>query len=931
MIVLKCTINKGLISTMQFLRVSFLLCAIIISSISSWSQNETNNWYFGERAGLLFDLQNDPDILFNGKMIAENACATISDKDGNLLFYTNGTNVWDSNHNIMINGVLVEPLGMVDPVNLEPNILLNVMIIPIKDSENLHYIFTITSADGLRYSLVDMDRNNGLGEVVFKNRVLLPGEGVGKLTAVHHADGKSIWLLTTKKNESSEYSWFYAYKIETNGNIGNGIITNDTFYKGLQEGQMKFSPDGKKIACANYRPQSLSDHLMTFDFNSENGIVSNRRNVLTSFVFFEVVSAFGVEFSNDSKYLYASLVRQGMFRENSNEFIPDEIRKNLLYQYDMSNSNPQTNWTSIDEAQNELTAASLQLAKNGKIYRALTIDKSQGTPLLGVINNPHELGEKINYTNKAIDLGSNRSRLGLPNFIQSYFRTRVLADNACIGIPIPMEVDTYADITEVIWDFGDGNTSNEIEAEHAYTASGNYQVTAIITINNCPITVTKDIEVYNLPNLEVNQQLVQCDLDTDGISIFNLNTIRDKITNPLYNEELVFYETRLDAELDMNQILNPENYTNIEPNQEIFIRVINDNGCFEISSFLISAVFVDLGKITEMYACDSSDLDSNDGFGIFSIGFKRAEIREEVDLEASTILEYYPTLIDALTKQNEIDDRFFSSPSTTIWVRAQEENFACSGIAPINLIVNSAPKIDIEEEYLICKNQPIELFGDKTNDRFEWVDSNGSILSTQREFSFFKPGSYQHIAYKTENGIECSNTFDFVITKTEPPSFNNIEIKKIAKNRHLIYIQIDGSGKYEFSIDNINYFKESNSYNFENVPAGKHTIYVRDINQCEPTIQENVYILGYPSFFTPNNDGMNDFWTVLGLSEDELLSTRVNIYDRFGKLITYLNEENNYRWDGKYNENLAAQNDYWFEVIFIDGTINRGHFTLKRY
>ena len=76
---------------------------------------------------------------------------------------------------------------------------------------------------------------------------------------------------------------------------------------------------------------------------------------------------------------------------------------------------------------------------------------------------------------------------------------------------------------------------------------------------------------------------------------------------------------------------------------------------------------------------------------------------------------------------------------------------------------------------------------------------------------------------------------------------------------------------------------------------------------------------------------MNDFWTVLGLSEDELLSTRVNIYDRFGKLITYLNEENNYRWDGKYNGNFAAQNDYWFEVIFIDGTINRGHFTLKRY
>lgn len=908
----------------------FIFSLFIIKG-NLYAQNHTNHWYFGEKAGLLFDLQNDPQLLADGAMIAQNPCASMSDKNGNLLFYTNGTNVWNRNHTIMVNGALVGTLGMGSPIVTEPNILLNVIIIPIIESRGLYYVFTITSADGLRYSIVDMSLDNGLGEVTEKNRVLLPGEGIGKLTAVHHADGISIWLMTTRKNEDDEFTSFYAYKIDTNGNISNPIITDNLFYEGIQRGQMKFSPDATKLACANYRPQSLSNHLMVFDFNSETGIVSNRRNLLTSFVFFEVVSAFGVEFSNDSKYLYATLIRQGMFAENTNDFQPESPRKNLLYQYNLSNFNPQNNGTAIHEDINELTAAGLQLAKNGKIYRANTINEIQGTSFLGVVNSPELFGIKANYSNNAINLGAGKSRLGLPTFIQSYFRTRILAESACLGEPIPMEVDTYGEITEALWDFGDGNTSTVISPEHIYTTSGNYKVEVTITVNDCPITVTKDIKVYKLPSLIENQELLQCDVDTDGISLFNLNTITNKITDPLFNEELVFFENRADAELNIEPIVNPESYNNTIPNQEVFVRVTNENGCFDITSFFISAVFVDLGNITEMYACDSSDLDSNDGLGVFAIGFKKEDIRNEVNLASSTSLKYYPTLNDALTGLNEIRARFFTSESTTIWVRAQEENLACSGISSIDLIVNSSPRINIEEEYLICKNQPIVVSGDISNDRYEWINTTtGDLMSTQRELSLSEQGSYQHIAYKIEKGIECSNTFDFLINRTEKPSINSIEVNKISKNTHSITVQIDGISNYEFSIDDINYIEAQGTFSFENIPAGKHTVYVRDVNQCEPTIREDVYILGYPSFFTPNNDGINDFWTVLGLSENELETIKIKIYDRFGKLIAYLNEQNNYSWDGTYNGFVVPQNDYWYEAIFEDGNIDRGHFTLKR-
>ena len=128
--------------------------------------------------------------------------------------------------------------------------------------------------------------------------------------------------------------------------------------------------------------------------------------------------------------------------------------------------------------------------------------------------------------------------------------------------------------------------------------------------------------------------------------------------------------------MNIEPIVNPESYNNTIPNQEVFVRVINENGCFDITSFFISAVFVDLGNITEMYTCDSSDLDSNDGLGVFAIGFKKDDIRSEVSLAPSVSLKYYPTLNDALTELNEIRARFFTSESTTIWVRAQEENLA---------------------------------------------------------------------------------------------------------------------------------------------------------------------------------------------------------------------------------------------------------------
>jgi hypothetical protein len=76
---------------------------ILFLSINLYSQKESNIWYFGEFAGLDFS-NGAPLALTDGQIDTAEGCATISDANGQLLFYTDGKKVWNKNHQVMPNG-----------------------------------------------------------------------------------------------------------------------------------------------------------------------------------------------------------------------------------------------------------------------------------------------------------------------------------------------------------------------------------------------------------------------------------------------------------------------------------------------------------------------------------------------------------------------------------------------------------------------------------------------------------------------------------------------------------------------------------------------------------------------------------------------------------------------------------------------------------
>ncbi|WP_299519132.1 T9SS type B sorting domain-containing protein [Winogradskyella sp.] len=239
----------------------------------------------------------------------------------------------------------------------------------------------------------------------------------------------------------------------------------------------------------------------------------------------------------------------------------------------------------------------------------------------------------------------------------------------------------------------------------------------------------------------------------------------------------------------------------------------------------------------------------------------------------------------------------------------------------VNVIAEPNPGLDTEIE--LCVNElPFNIFEELEGQ----PDENGTwIPALTSGGNFFDPqvdgaGVY---TYSVENDTCGSFSSSITVTTidTFPITDYQIVVTELSDNNS-IEIIINNDITYEYSINGINY-QLSNTFN--NLQGGTYTINVREINGCGRLV-DSVFLLDYPLFFTPNGDGTNDDWFLRGV-DDEVYS--INIFDRYGKLLTSLNNLN-CRWDGTYNGKPMPTNDYWFQLTFQSGITKSGHFTLKR-
>jgi hypothetical protein len=411
-----------------------LTITLLVLSFSAAAQKQGNIWYFGQQCGLDFS-SGSPVSLNNGMTgfyapawIAQEGTSSISDSAGNFLFSCDGLALWDKNGNLMQNGDNL--MGGASSTQAS-------LIVPDPANTNLFYVFTTDDfyslANGLRYSVVDLCQNGGNGAVVSgEKNIQLLDTVAEKLAAVRSADS-GYWLMAHRMYTDE----FHAYKIDVTG-LGAGVVSHVGTVEGLDLlnvrypttalGQMKFSPDGKKLALVigNQTPSILE----LFHFNDTTGVVSDPIKIDLSTV---SGGSYGVEFSPNSQMLYCT----------------SHDSTNMLLQFDISVHDSAAVAASRFRLVNCL-AIGLQLGPDGKIY----ISSNQNT--LSVINDPDISGNGCNVSVDAVNLSS--TCYTLPGFIAGYNYGNTVSD--CNG-PLAIKLINIAAINRGPRNHIDWSTASE--------------------------------------------------------------------------------------------------------------------------------------------------------------------------------------------------------------------------------------------------------------------------------------------------------------------------------------------------------------------------------------------------------------------------------------------------------------------------------------
>ncbi|PKQ68647.1 hypothetical protein BZG01_02710 [Labilibaculum manganireducens] len=523
-----------------------------MSSNLAFGQGQAGIWYFGENAGLDFNVT--PSVaLTDGSLNTEEGCSTVCTAQGDLLFYTDGVTVYNKTHAVMANGTGLDGNSSATQSSI---------IVQQPGSAILYYIFTVDAhqnalRNGLNYSIVDLSQNGGLGVVTVKNTVLYGSEVCEKVTAVKHANGTDFWVLMHPWDSRD----FYAYQFTATGISTPVISTVGVRHNSDRKsaiGYMKTSPGGSKLAVAIY----TQDRAELFDFNTASGVVSNPIQLNN------YSTPYGIEFSPSGEFLYLSSFLGGN-----------------LYQFNISSNNQATiNGSAQIIGNGSWLYGALQLAPDNRIYMAKTnTDGTTGSLNLDVINNPDVAGAGANFVADSKNLSGRRCRLGLPNFVTSIFTLEFAYQFDCRGDNTEFTISSdLTNISSATWNFGDGTvlTSNisPFTVNHIYGTANTYNVNLEVSlISGGTDNVTQAVAIRSLPIVNNQSQSVWEDVQGTGIATGVDLTILETAVNSVAGSTFTWY-----SDVTLTSVVPDATNVTVTNGQQFWVEV-NDGFCSNVA------------------------------------------------------------------------------------------------------------------------------------------------------------------------------------------------------------------------------------------------------------------------------------------------------------------------------------------------------------
>ncbi len=867
--------------------VLFLLLFTLLLEQKARAQDEANIWYFGKNAGVDFN-QGAPKPLLNGALNQLEGCASWSDVNGSLLFYSDGVTVWNRHHQPMPNGK--DLMGNWTTTQ-------SALIVPKPGSTTLYYLFTLdyqTQPSGFRYSVVDMSLAGGSGDVLTKN-VAVYAPSTEKLTAVKHANGQDIWIVTHAWNANAYYSHLLTAAglnptpiTSHAGAVINGYDTN-------ANGYLKASPDGKKLAAAHQGMHRLE----VLDFDAATGRASNALTLVDGSYYSAI---YGVEFSPESNCLYMT----------TSEEMGNTRR---LYQYNLEAGTMQdiiasaTLLDAFDYNTDERYRApyAMQIGPDGRIYAVLF-----NGPYLGVIQEPNLPGKACKYVRQGVALGDRQGYIGLPNFPAYLFKRLSFSYNGlCVGLPIQFSCITSNALLSLAWDFGDpesgpGNFSSERTPAHIYRTPGLYSVRLTRTFKDgTHYAVVKKVTVLPLPRAELGRvpllgqgETLSLNVTQPGVQYRwsdNSTSAAFTITGPgtywveVYNDCRVVRDTiKVTYQKPFTLDLGTD-ITTCGPAPVVIGKEAGVDGATYLWQH---------GATTPTLAVTRSGtyrVKAQNHCSVIEDSIKVTfESPPLVDLGPDTILCTGQTLLLKASRGNAYTYHWQDGSSASdftvthaglYWVEVRGND--CLVKDTIKVTYQKPFTLDLGPNVIACGPAPVVIGKEAGVDGVTYLWQDGT---TTPALAVTGPGTYRVKAWNHCSVIEDSIEVAFRIPPLVELGLDTILcaeqtlLLKAPQGNIYTYRWQDGSSASTFTVSQTGlYWVEVRG----NDCLVRDSVFV-DYEECE----SELYI---PNVFTPNGDGFNDYFFVRGIFEG---TWQLALYNRYGQKV---HSDSAYRnnWQGE--------------------------------
>jgi len=243
----------------------------------------------------------------------------------------------------------------------------------------------------------------------------------------------------------------------------------------------------------------------------------------------------------------------------------------------------------------------------------------------------------------------------------------------------------------------------------------------------------------------------------------------------------------------------------------------------------------------------------------------------------------------------------------------------------------------LEDSYSFCANDgPLQFNFTGIGEDFSWiqfVNDTELEISSSRDITITESGTYRLDVISEvpieEGIITCDSSHIFTVTISEAPVIEDLNLSIQGLNVS-INVEVSGIGDYEYAIGSVE-GPYQDSPVFNNLGISDIEVFVRDRNGCGiDSARLNADIdLGFPKYFTPNGDGINDYWQVRGRVVDGETITHIEVYDRYGKRITSFSPRG-IGWDGTFNGRRLLDAGFWYKAYTLTNRVFVGHFALRR-